>query len=184
MAVKIALFTVCLVAAVAAHGSSYTKLSKPHESTYDYSIEHSKHGSWHGSAHPHGYGGLGSHGGRWRRSAYSQTSFSKPHQGKFEYDIEHSKHGSWHGKSHPDGYAGLGDGTGSYRLGGHTKVIGALPQGGGYGSWGRYRRSAAHGGWSKTSVSRPHSDKYSYDIDHSYHGGWHGYSHPHGYGGL
>ncbi|BET01185.1 Hypothetical protein NTJ_14001 [Nesidiocoris tenuis] len=183
MSCKVAFVIFGLVAAASAYGTSYTKVSKPHQGKFDYEIEHSKHGSWHGSAHPHGYGGLGDDHGRWRRSAdaYSSTSFSKPHQGKFDYKIVHSKHGSWHGSAHPDGYGGLGDGTGSYRLGGHSNVIGVLPQGGGY---GRVRRSAAHGGWSKTSVSRPHSDKYSYDIEHKYHGDWHGYSHPHGYGGL
>ncbi|BET01314.1 Hypothetical protein NTJ_14130 [Nesidiocoris tenuis] len=134
MSAKIAFFALALVAAAAAHGTSYTKVSRPHQDKYDYKIEHSKHGSWHGSAHPWGSGGLG-------------------------------------------------DGTGSYELGGDSKVIGALPQGGGHDGWARRKRSA-HGGWSKTSVSHAHDHKYDYDIDHSKHGHWHGSSHPHGYGGL
>ncbi|KAF6211942.1 hypothetical protein GE061_012459 [Apolygus lucorum] len=134
MSVKVGLvLLMSVIAATTAYGTSYTKLSKPHQSWFDYEISHSKHGSWHGGAHPHGYGGLGDNHSRSRRSAHggwSKTYFSKPHQGKFEYDVEHDLHGSWHGSSHPDGYGGLGDGSGSYRLGGHSKVIGALPQGG------------------------------------------------------
>ncbi|KAF6203855.1 hypothetical protein GE061_002190 [Apolygus lucorum] len=185
MSFKVTLVTLCLVAAATSHGTSYTKLSKPHQSKFDYKIEHSKHGSWHGSAHPHGYGGFGDSHDRSKRSsheAWSKTIFSKPHEGKFEYDIEHSKHGSWHGSAHPDGYGGLGDGTGSYRLGDHSKVIGALPQGGGY-SWGRSKRSA-EGGYSKTAFSKHDEGKFEYDIEHSKHGSWHGSAHPDGYGGL
>uniref|UniRef100_A0A0K8SRR0 Uncharacterized protein n=1 Tax=Lygus hesperus TaxID=30085 RepID=A0A0K8SRR0_LYGHE len=98
------------------------------------------------------------------------AKLTSPHMGEFEYDVVQDLHGSWHGSSHPDGYGGRGDDSGSYRFGGHFKVIGAPPQGRGRGLWGRSKRSAK-GGWSKTSVSRPHSDKYSYDDEHEYHGG-------------
>ncbi|BES93104.1 Hypothetical protein NTJ_05913 [Nesidiocoris tenuis] len=56
---KITLLIVCCVAAASAYGTSKTSVSKPHQGKFDYGIDHSKHGSWHGSAHPHGYGGLG-----------------------------------------------------------------------------------------------------------------------------
>ncbi|KAF6205563.1 hypothetical protein GE061_019736 [Apolygus lucorum] len=59
-ATKVLILALCGLAVVYAHGSSKTLVSKPHQGKFDYAIEHDKHhGSWHGSAHPHGYGGLG-----------------------------------------------------------------------------------------------------------------------------
>ncbi|BES93109.1 Hypothetical protein NTJ_05918 [Nesidiocoris tenuis] len=45
------------------HGTSHVKLSQKHkhgEHKFTYDIKHGKHGSAHGSAYPHGYGGFGS----------------------------------------------------------------------------------------------------------------------------